>query len=257
MKRPRWRPLATAGAIGLVALAVLAVGGFALSGDLTRPPRSGSRGRGRSSSGSRSWTRPSASTSLPMCSRSLAEPTSSSTSSTRETRTMTSAVDSGAKTRTLGPGESERLDLGTVLDDRAAWCTLPNHKVAGMTLDLQIVDRPGTKRSERAAGQPAYQIEKGEKVGRPSPHRPTIMDPPAAIQLGAIAVPKGSRAAAAANEPIRPLVQLRALADCSGLTASISSRHRPAEPRPAIRRSCAIKTHELLAPRRFAHLQIE
>jgi hypothetical protein len=69
------------------------------------------------------------------------------------------AVEGGAKTRTLGPGQSQRLDLGTVVGDRAAWCTLPNHKVAGMTLDIEVVDPSAAKRGERAAGQPAYQTE--------------------------------------------------------------------------------------------------
>ena len=47
------------------------------------------------------------------------------------------AVDGGPRTRTLGPGQAQRLDLGTVTGDRAGWCTLPNHKVAGMTLDIR------------------------------------------------------------------------------------------------------------------------
>ncbi|MQA73653.1 MAG: hypothetical protein GEU88_04770 [Solirubrobacterales bacterium] len=50
------------------------------------------------------------------------------------------AVDGGARTSTLSPGQSERLDLGRVVDDWAAWCTLPDHKLAGMTLDIQVVD---------------------------------------------------------------------------------------------------------------------
>jgi nitrite reductase (NO-forming) len=68
-------------------------------------------------------------------------------------------VEAGPKTRTLGPGQSQRLDLGTVVDDRPAWCTLPNHKVAGMTLDIEVVDPSPTRRRERAAGQPAYRTE--------------------------------------------------------------------------------------------------
>jgi nitrite reductase (NO-forming) len=56
------------------------------------------------------------------------------------------AVDGGAQTRLLDPGESQRLDLGTVSGDAAALCTLPGHKVAGMTLDIQAVDPPATQR---------------------------------------------------------------------------------------------------------------
>jgi nitrite reductase (NO-forming) len=58
------------------------------------------------------------------------------------------AVDGGAKTRTLSPGQSQRLDLGTVIDDRAFWCTLPGHRLAGMTLDMQIIDPSSAKHRE-------------------------------------------------------------------------------------------------------------
>jgi nitrite reductase (NO-forming) len=53
-------------------------------------------------------------------------------------------VNGGVKTRTLSPGESQRLDLGTVTDDRAFLCTLPGHKLAGMTLDMRIIDPSST-----------------------------------------------------------------------------------------------------------------
>ena len=49
------------------------------------------------------------------------------------------AVNGGPQTRTLGPGESQRLDLGTVVNDRAALCTLPGHKLAVMSLDIHLV----------------------------------------------------------------------------------------------------------------------
>ena len=61
------------------------------------------------------------------------------------------AVDGGQKTRTLGPGQAQRLDLGTVTGDWAAWCTLPNHKVAGMTLDIRVVDASATRDGELEA----------------------------------------------------------------------------------------------------------
>ena len=98
-----------------MALAVLAVGGFALSGDLTRPPRSGSRGRGRSSSGSR------------VDAVVGFDVTPDVLEVARGTHVVLDvvnegdedhdlAVAGGAKTRTLGPGESERLDLGIATD---------------------------------------------------------------------------------------------------------------------------------------------
>jgi nitrite reductase (NO-forming) len=61
------------------------------------------------------------------------------------------AVQGGAKTRTLNPGESEHLDLGTVVGDWSAWCTLPGHKAAGMTLDIQVVDTSASERSKQEA----------------------------------------------------------------------------------------------------------
>jgi nitrite reductase (NO-forming) len=50
------------------------------------------------------------------------------------------AVDGGQRTRLLDPGESQRLDLSRVAGDSAALCTLPGHKAAGMTLEIQAVD---------------------------------------------------------------------------------------------------------------------
>lgn len=58
------------------------------------------------------------------------------------------AIDGGSsRTRMLDPGESQRLDLGTITQTVDAWCTLPDHKLAGMTLDIRVAStRP-------AAGQ--------------------------------------------------------------------------------------------------------
>src|SRR5918994_1874711 len=150
-KRPRWRLLATAGAIGLVALAVLAVGGFALSGGFDKTTSERVSGPG---------------TQLVRVALVDAvvgfDVTPDVLEVARGTHVVLDvvnegdedhdlAVEGGAKTRTLGPGESEHLDLGTVTDDLDFLCTLPGHKLAGMTLDLRIVDRPGTERSEPEA----------------------------------------------------------------------------------------------------------
>jgi nitrite reductase (NO-forming) len=53
------------------------------------------------------------------------------------------ALPNGAHTRRLDPGESQRLDLGVITNQPPElYCTLPGHKSAGMTLDVQI--QPGT-----------------------------------------------------------------------------------------------------------------
>jgi nitrite reductase (NO-forming) len=49
------------------------------------------------------------------------------------------AVQNGARTRRLDPGQSQRLDLGVIAGHPLElYCTLPAHKSAGMTLDIQI-----------------------------------------------------------------------------------------------------------------------
>ncbi|HEV7806068.1 MAG TPA: hypothetical protein VGO80_09630 [Solirubrobacteraceae bacterium] len=47
------------------------------------------------------------------------------------------AVHGGQRTRTLAPGESQRLDLGRLDGRRTAVCTLPGHELAGMTLEIR------------------------------------------------------------------------------------------------------------------------
>ena len=47
------------------------------------------------------------------------------------------ALDRGPRTSRLDPGQSQRLDLGVINNTLQLHCTLPGHKVAGMTLDIQ------------------------------------------------------------------------------------------------------------------------
>ena len=61
------------------------------------------------------------------------------------------AVDGGQKTRTLGPGQAQRLDLGTVTGDWAAWGTRPNHTGAGMTLAIRVGAASATRDGELEA----------------------------------------------------------------------------------------------------------
>ena len=49
------------------------------------------------------------------------------------------ALEAGPRTNRLDPGQSQRLDLGRVTASLPElYCTLPGHKSAGMTLDVQI-----------------------------------------------------------------------------------------------------------------------
>jgi nitrite reductase (NO-forming) len=49
------------------------------------------------------------------------------------------ALEGGARTRRLDPGQSQRLDLGVITSSPPKlYCTLPGHQAAGMTLDIAI-----------------------------------------------------------------------------------------------------------------------
>jgi hypothetical protein len=49
------------------------------------------------------------------------------------------ALEGGPGTDRLDPGQSQRLDLGVITTSPPElYCTLPGHKSAGMTLDIQI-----------------------------------------------------------------------------------------------------------------------
>jgi nitrite reductase (NO-forming) len=53
------------------------------------------------------------------------------------------ALEGGPATRRLDPGQSQRLDLGEITRSLPElYCTLPGHKSAGMTLDIQIQASP-------------------------------------------------------------------------------------------------------------------
>jgi nitrite reductase (NO-forming) len=47
-------------------------------------------------------------------------------------------VEDGPATPMLGKGDSHTLDLGTITKTRQAWCTLPGHRAAGMTMDIVV-----------------------------------------------------------------------------------------------------------------------
>jgi nitrite reductase (NO-forming) len=54
------------------------------------------------------------------------------------------ALEGGAHTRKLDPGQSQRLDLGVIRSSLPdLYCTLPGHKSAGMTLAVQVQGQRG------------------------------------------------------------------------------------------------------------------
>ncbi|MFF7645243.1 multicopper oxidase domain-containing protein [Streptomyces canus] len=57
-------------------------------------------------------------------------------------------VEDGPSTPMLAQGTTRVLDLGPVTESREAWCTLPGHRAAGMTLDIVVNDDTATDNSE-------------------------------------------------------------------------------------------------------------
>jgi nitrite reductase (NO-forming) len=55
------------------------------------------------------------------------------------------ALAGGPRTNRLDPGQSQRLDLGVINSSLPElYCTLPGHRTAGMTLDIQTQNRADT-----------------------------------------------------------------------------------------------------------------
>ncbi|GAA3791272.1 multicopper oxidase domain-containing protein [Streptomyces phyllanthi] len=54
-------------------------------------------------------------------------------------------VEDGPATPMLAQGDTRVLDLGPVAKNREAWCTLPGHKAAGMTMDIVVKDEKDEK----------------------------------------------------------------------------------------------------------------
>ncbi|CAM5568577.1 multicopper oxidase domain-containing protein [Streptomyces aurantiogriseus] len=57
-------------------------------------------------------------------------------------------VEDGPATPMLAQGDTRVLDLGQVTENREAWCTLPGHKAAGMTMDIVVKDDTATDSGE-------------------------------------------------------------------------------------------------------------
>ncbi|WP_432058326.1 multicopper oxidase domain-containing protein [Streptomyces sp. bgisy022] len=65
-------------------------------------------------------------------------------------------VEDGPSTPMLGKGDSHTLDLGTLTEDREAWCTLPGHRAAGMTMDIVVQDTAPGGTTGHAAGHDGH-----------------------------------------------------------------------------------------------------
>ncbi|WP_327720261.1 multicopper oxidase domain-containing protein [Streptomyces sp. NBC_00490] len=69
-------------------------------------------------------------------------------------------VEDGPSTPMLAKGHTRVLDLGQVTEDREAWCTLPGHKAAGMTMDIVVKDDTATVSSGHE-GHPSAAADSG------------------------------------------------------------------------------------------------
>ncbi|MBT3150537.1 multicopper oxidase domain-containing protein [Streptomyces sp. CHD11] len=65
-------------------------------------------------------------------------------------------VEGGPSTPMLGKGDSHTLDLGTISEDREAWCTLPGHRAAGMTMEIVVKDTAKNGTTEHADGHDGH-----------------------------------------------------------------------------------------------------
>lgn len=71
-------------------------------------------------------------------------------------------VDTGERTPRLSRGQSAVLDLGVVHQDREAWCDVPGHRAAGMTMAIRAL-----------GGVPRHAHTGGGRGGLPAP---TVLD---------------------------------------------------------------------------------
>ncbi|WP_225320847.1 multicopper oxidase domain-containing protein [Streptomyces luteolifulvus] len=65
-------------------------------------------------------------------------------------------VEDGPATPMLAKGESRTLDLGQVTESREAWCTLPGHRAAGMSMDIVVTGGTGSSGDTSASGHTGH-----------------------------------------------------------------------------------------------------
>jgi nitrite reductase (NO-forming) len=58
-------------------------------------------------------------------------------------------IDGGPQTPLLAQGQSAPLDLGAVTHSAQAWCTVPGHRAAGMTMSIQVNGASTTQSSHQ------------------------------------------------------------------------------------------------------------
>jgi nitrite reductase (NO-forming) len=78
------------------------------------------------------------------------------------------ALEAGPRTKRLGPGQSQRLDLGVISANvPQLYCTLPGHKAAGMTLDVHIQAVAGGHRPRTRLASRIYPRESATATPKP------------------------------------------------------------------------------------------
>ncbi|MFE1441711.1 multicopper oxidase domain-containing protein [Streptomyces sp. NPDC058739] len=91
-------------------------------------------------------------------------------------------VENGPSTPMLAQGGTRELDLGPVTEDREAWCTLPGHRAAGMTMDIVVTDAAHTSAAD-GSGEHEGHASSGDGGGAHDGHASAPDD--SGLDLGA------------------------------------------------------------------------
>lgn len=78
------------------------------------------------------------------------------------------AFSDGVATELLSPGTTERIDLGTVTDDRTGVCTVAGHKAAGMVMEIIVAGddvAPASAETDDAGAHDAASIDPNAAPG--------------------------------------------------------------------------------------------
>lgn len=87
-------------------------------------------------------------------------------------------LDGRHGTRMLAPGQQQTVDFGVITHDVQAWCTVPGHREAGMTLAIHA----STTANSPSAGQPSQVMPGMDMTDTPAPtwrpYDPTLQPAP-------------------------------------------------------------------------------